>query len=447
MRNAPKRRTIMRSNLWKLMSMALVVPLLVLAGCSDDDDDVIGPTAGNASVRVIHTSYDAPAVDVLVDNATPAAIDSLPYGGSSGYAEITSGSRNFKVVANGTTTPAVIDTTVGLTEGTSYTVFAMDELSMIGPVITADDRAPDAANAKIRFVHASPDAPAVDIKLNTGSGPAVFTNASFKDITAYQTVAGGSYSFAVTATGATDEVVVFDPVTVANGSVYTVVAHGTLDAGDAYPFAVRVFVDNGAGDQFVDLTAAGTSEVMVVHASPDAPGVDLLIDDVVTNSAALSFPNNTPYLTLADGSRNVKVNASGTSTTVIDADLSLVDGNAYTVFAIDSLASIEPLLLTDDLTAPASGNAHVRFVHLSPDAPAVDITLTDGTVIFGDYSFRQSSNFTPLAAQTVTLEVRLQGTSTVVLTVPNVTLQDGKIYTVWASGFVANLAAQIIENN
>ena len=70
----------------------------------------------------------------------------------------------------------------------------------------------------------------------------------------------------------------------------------------------------------------------VVHASPDAPDVDVLLDDA-------KVLGDVPYLTASDyldvpaGDQNLKVNAAGTATTVIDADLSLVDGTDYTVIA------------------------------------------------------------------------------------------------------------------
>jgi hypothetical protein len=63
------------------------------------------------------------------------------------------------------------------------------------------------------------------------------------------------------------------------------------------------------------------------------------------------------------------------------------------VFAVNNVATIEALVLEDNLTSPASGKAHIRFIHLSPDAPAVDITLTNGTVVFGDYIFQRSISF------------------------------------------------------
>ncbi|MEZ4579270.1 MAG: DUF4397 domain-containing protein [Desulfobacterales bacterium] len=154
----------------------------------------------------------------------------------------------------------------------------------------------------------------------------------------------------------------------------------------------------------------------------------------------MEFPNNTGYLGILSGTRNVKVNVTGTPTTVIEADLPLDTGTSYTVFAIDEVAEIAPLVLEDDLTPPAAGKAHVRFVHLSPDAPAVDIALQGGAVIFADVAFGESDDdglFTPLDAGTYDLEVRVADTMTVVLPLPGITLEEGKIYTVFAKGFAA----------
>lgn len=194
------------------------------------------------------------------------------------------------------------------------------------------------------------------------------------------------------------------------------------------------------------------AKVLVTHASPNAPGVDLLVDNSKQNTAALSYPSNTGYLQVEAGTRNIKVNVSGTSTTVINADLALSKDQNYSVFAIDSVSKISALVLTDDLTAPASGKAHVRFVHLSPNAPAVDVAVTGGAVVFGNKAFKDYTAFTPLDAGTYNLEVRVAGTSTVALPLPGITLQAGKIYTVFAKGFLGGsgseaLGAEIIANN
>ena len=209
----------------------------------------------------------------------------------------------------------------------------------------------------------------------------------------------------------------------------------------------------GCGDDNnpISPVQAPQARVMAVHASPNAPAVDLLVDNAVAGTG-LAYPGNTPYLAVPPGTRNIKVNVAGSSTTVIDATLPLTGGVNYTVFASDSVSKIGPVVLTDDLTTPAAGKAHVRFVHLSPNAPAVDVAVQSGPVLFADKAFKQFTPFTPVDAGTYDLEVRLAGTSTVVLPLPGIQLQAGKIYTVFARGFVSgsspqDLGAQIIVNN
>lgn len=220
----------------------------------------------------------------------------------------------------------------------------------------------------------------------------------------------------------------------------------------AISFSAFTFI--GCDDEETPVTPTPTpsnSLVKVVHASPDAPGVDLLVDNTVAGTN-LTFPNNTGYLTVPSGTRNVKVNVTGTMTTVIEANVPFMQDKNYSVFAVNSVSNIEPLLIEDDLTAPAQGKAHVRFIHLSPDAPAVDITLTDGTVVFGNRAFKDFTAFTPLDAGTYDLQVRVAGTTTVALDLPGITVESGKIYTVFAKGFLSGigtqaLGAQIIVHN
>ncbi len=202
------------------------------------------------------------------------------------------------------------------------------------------------------------------------------------------------------------------------------------------------------------------ARVLVTHASPDAPGVDLLVDNQKVNASALTFPNSTGYLTVTAGTRNIKVNAAGTTTTVINADVPFTKDKNFSLFAYNQLASIGAVLVEDDLTTPASGKAHVRFFHLSPGAPAVTVGVLAGstfTPVFSNRAFETQATatanqaFAPVDAGTYTFDVRVAGTTTSVLTLTGINLQAGKIYTVFARGIVGNttspLGASIIAHN
>jgi len=175
------------------------------------------------------------------------------------------------------------------------------------------------------------------------------------------------------------------------------------------------------------------ARVRIVHASPDAPAVDVWVNDNAAFTNA-PFKGITEYAELEVGAYNVKVVPTGaTEPVVIEADLAL-EAKDYTVVAVGKLEEIEPLVLVDNNSAPEAGKAHVRFVHASPDAPAVDIAVKDGPVLFSNIAFREVGDYLPVDAGTYDLEVRLAGTTDVALAVPGLALADGTVYTVFAMG-------------
>ena len=175
-------------------------------------------------------------------------------------------------------------------------------------------------------------------------------------------------------------------------------------------------------------------QVRAVHASPDAPPVDVWVDGNIAFQNA-PFTGITPYAELGQGMRNIQVVPTGaTEPVVIEADLDLQSDTDYTIVAVGLLADIEPLVLVDNNSLPAEGMAHVRFVHASPDAPAVDIAVTGGPVLFGNISFKGVGDYLPVDAGTYDLEARLAGTETVALSLPGTRLQEGTVYTVYAMG-------------
>ncbi|MCA9286296.1 MAG: DUF4397 domain-containing protein [Phycisphaerales bacterium] len=179
---------------------------------------------------------------------------------------------------------------------------------------------------------------------------------------------------------------------------------------------------------------ADDARVRVVHASPDAPAVDVLVDGSVAFSN-LAFTESTMYAALPEGTYDVNVTAAGDpGASVIEAMVMLDADTDYSVVAVNTLANIEPLVLVDDNTRDPD-NARIRFVHASPDAPAVDIALAGGDVLFGDIEFKEIGDYLAVPGGTYDLEVRLAGTNAVVLPLPGIQVSNDTVYTVFAMGF------------
>ena len=183
------------------------------------------------------------------------------------------------------------------------------------------------------------------------------------------------------------------------------------------------------------------SQLRVVHALAGAPPVDLFIDGVrVINGLAFGVVG--PYLNLAAGPHALAVVPSGAvvASALLTTEWELAPGQPYTVLVTAPQAAAPvPLLLQDTRFAVLGGAPRVRFVHASPDAPAVDVALAGGPVLFSNLGFGDATPYLDIPTGTVTLELRATGTPTVVLAIPDAVLTVGTVYTFGMVGLVGGV--------
>ena len=124
---------------------------------------------------------------------------------------------------------------------------------------------------------------------------------------------------------------------------------------------------------------APTSRLRAVHASADAPAVDVLRGTQVI-AAGAQFKQASGYAVTPSGASTLNVNLAGTSTVALSAALDLSGNRAYSAIVVGSAAAGAPqaqalstVLVNDDGAAPSSGNLKLRVVHGAPAVPAVDI--------------------------------------------------------------------------
>jgi hypothetical protein len=211
---------------------------------------------------------------------------------------------------------------------------------------------------------------------------------------------------------------------------------GFANVDAATPLNAVILDDDPAGNM-------GGARVKVLHASPDAPAVDVWVNGSVVFSN-LAFEEASEFAEVPAGTYTVAVSPTGESEPIVigPVDLELAAATDYLVVATDMLSMITPVILTADGSTPSPGNAWVRFLHASPDAPAVDIAVADGgPVLFPNVSFQSFSEYAPVPAGTYDLEARIAGTMDVALSLPGVMFADGGVYTAVATGLVADIGA------
>ncbi|AOT72157.1 DUF4397 domain-containing protein [Geosporobacter ferrireducens] len=188
--------------------------------------------------------------------------------------------------------------------------------------------------------------------------------------------------------------------------------------------------------QYVYSIPVTSAYVRILHASPDAPAVDIYANNVLI-AQNLAYRGFTQYLSLAPATYRILVYPTGTRTTpVIDTQVNIAPNGMYTIAAAGLLQNIEAVVVPDTAAILPPNRTQLKFVHLSPNAPAVDITLPNGTVLFPNISFGQISNNITVVPANYTLQARIAGTNQIVLTVPNTLIRGNRYYTVYAVGLV-----------
>jgi hypothetical protein len=195
-----------------------------------------------------------------------------------------------------------------------------------------------------------------------------------------------------------------------------------------------------------------TALLTVIQALADEPPLNFFLNGNQVNQSPFIYGNGIDYFSAYAGQRTANFYDQSMNT-ILSAPITLAPNAAYSLFLTNVPSKPEILLLTDTLNKPAAGNASVRFVDLSPDAPAADLAVQGGSVLVSNRSFMGYSSFSAITANSnYTFVVRQTGTNTVLATLSNVSLSSGYVYTILFEGLSAptnstdNLSIQLLTN-
>ncbi len=396
-------------------------------------------------LRVAHMSPNAPNVDVYVDDN--AVLEDVAFGAVSGYLSVPAGDHDVTITPAGDPDTEVFAGTVSVEGDTDYTISASGELGDDGdkpfqPLVFDDDNSElDDETARLKVIHASPDAPAVDITAN-GGAVTVFDGVEYGQSGTVDIEAG---TYTVEIRGDTEDndgdVVASYELTLESGTVYTAFAAGYLTPADepaATPFDLLVTTVDGRGP-----APEPEGRLRVAHMSPNAPNVDVYVNgDAVLEDVAFGAVSS--YLTVPAAEHEVEITAAGDpDTSVFAGPVTVAPDSDYTVAAIGELGDdadqpFEPLVLEDDNSEVGSDQSRLRVVHASPDAPAVDVTAAGGDVVLFDGVPYGGSGYVEVAANDYTVEIRgdTDTNDGEVVADFDVSLDGGTVYTAFAAGYL-----------
>ncbi|WP_090505050.1 DUF4397 domain-containing protein [Natronorubrum sediminis] len=235
---------------------------------SSDDEPTDQPTDADFQTRVAHLSPDAPNVDIYVDGEQVR--EGIPYGTVTDYRDLPPGTYTIQVVPAGEApAEAVLEETVEV-DDEDPTVDGL--LAVIGEVAAEnqplealfldDDNSPvDPGTARVRVLHASPDAPPVDVVAGE-NGDALFENVAFGE-SGYVEVPDGEYTLEIYPAGDREASVFEVDVSLAGGTVYSAFAIGYLEPERApadEPFEILLTEDSLPDEADVEPDEAEANE-------------------------------------------------------------------------------------------------------------------------------------------------------------------------------------------
>jgi hypothetical protein len=199
-------------------------------------------------------------------------------------------------------------------------------------------------------------------------------------------------------------------------------------------------------------TIAGGTYLSVVNASPLLATYNVYLNDSQANAAALPFGGVISYLQLTAGDYTAKITSASSVESLLTKKVSLAENSVYSLFLISDNNALDGLLVTDAINA-ATDKAFIRFINLSPDAPALDMAVKGSTTnIVNNQSFKSASAFTSIDPNTYTFDLKENIGGTVRTSLPSVVLTAGVYYTVISRGFLTptdvqqKFSAQLITN-
>ncbi|MBY6190837.1 DUF4397 domain-containing protein [Microbulbifer agarilyticus] len=141
--------------------------------------------------------------------------------------------------------------------------------------------------------------------------------------------------------------------------------------------------DNNNNDNVIEFPPAAEEPaasgfIQVVHASVDAPAVNVLLNGSVAIEG-LDYAETSGFAELDTGSYDIAVEGiipGGNAAVIEVAGFSIEENARPTVIAVGNVADIAPLVVNESASEPAETEVALTVTHAAPDAPRVDVYLS-----------------------------------------------------------------------
>lgn len=184
--------------------------------------------------------------------------------------------------------------------------------------------------------------------------------------------------------------------------------------------------------------AEADATLRVVHASPGAPEVDVLIDGQPLMEG-VAYGTASQYAPITPEEHRIQVVPTGQTAdaAVVDETIGAEPGRAYLVAVFGLLNDIGGAVYDVDLSEIEPGNARVRLLNLSPDVGELDLLETGGDEWFGNVALGDISDYRDVAPGTYSADLRGED-DRILQTVTDLAFEETRVYDVIVLGQLAD---------
>jgi hypothetical protein len=191
------------------------------------------------------------------------------------------------------------------------------------------------------------------------------------------------------------------------------------------------------------------SNLIMVNAHSAIAAYDFYLKDIKINPNPLLLGENTAYVKIGAGFGDLSIFNAGSSSPLTFVNFNFLQGEFYSVYAIGANSNVEPLIVEDDLTTPEPGFSRIRFIHLSADAPSLDLFLDTDVLLdqaFNEITYKEYTDFIKVTEGVYDLKLRNSNTFSTEYDLNPFTLESGKIYTLYIYGQSQTIASRLLLN-
>ena len=180
------------------------------------------------------------------------------------------------------------------------------------------------------------------------------------------------------------------------------------------------------------------SLIRFLHAVPEGEEVDVYINDTPFYND-LDFTDFSPYVYVPKGNYTVNVYLSDTrENPILSQNIDVGSGQLVTIAISGENEDIKLIPVIEEITAVSGNNSKVRVVHLSPNAPSVNV-LADNQPLFENVKYRDVTDYKVVPSKTYVVRIE-EANSNKLMLQNQVTVNPSQIYTFYAVGNLPNVS-------